>query len=323
MSQVRAIAMTHPRQVLEERTYLVARRIHHDATLLAPSRGTIDIFLYCLGEAAERCCIDLLWVRVLPNHVVYGIHDPYAQYPQFLERAHKHAALAINHHLGRTENFWATEQTTVVPLRDKATLFHEMIQSLTRPVTTHLVDTVNNWPADPSLAYQLQNTLGRYSINRPAYFRETGSMPSSVFLTFETPPPFRQLSHAEWSQTVLDAITAVETATAVDRELNNIRIVGRRQLLIAPATRRRGRRRHARISSAVSTRAIAAKADLHATMKRWRRMENDQRDRVFLKRYRDAAMLDADGRCGTFPEGTDRFARIDIVPSFAEWPPPE
>src|ERR1700754_2564742 len=112
--------MTIARQVIANRTYLISRRCTQRQFLLRPEESVEQIYLYCLGEAANRYDITLHAFIAMSNlqHIV--VRDNHANFPEFLAHFHKMIAKAMNALRGRWENFWATEQPNAVYLVEPA-----------------------------------------------------------------------------------------------------------------------------------------------------------------------------------------------------------
>src|SRR5688500_13354733 len=108
--------MTAPREVVPGRTYLITRRCTQRQFLLKPSRTTNQLVRYCLGVAAQQTGIQLHAVCFMSNHWHGVVTDPSARLPEFLERFHRLLARAQNTFLGRLENLWSSEKTSVVLL---------------------------------------------------------------------------------------------------------------------------------------------------------------------------------------------------------------
>ena len=111
--------MSIPREVLPGQTYMITRRCTQRQFLMRPDQETNNAFIYCLGESRlQRFGIDVLFTVAMSNHHHTGIYDPAGNYPAFLEHFHKLFAKCQNALRGRWENFWSSEQTSVVRLVD-------------------------------------------------------------------------------------------------------------------------------------------------------------------------------------------------------------
>jgi hypothetical protein len=268
---------------------------------MRPDRRTNNAFIYCLAEAAARFQIQVLFTVAMSNHHHTGIYDPNGNYPAFLEHFHKLFAKCQNATRGRWENFWSSEQTSVVRLVDPSDVLDKMTYALTNPVKDGLVERAHHWPGVSSISFLLHGTS--MVASRPKhFFREEGPMPESVRLSFCRPRGFEHLSPPEFVTLVLERVRQVEQACAVERQRTGRCILGRRAVLAQ------------RWSDRPDTREL--RRDLNpsvAARNKWRRIEALLRNRDFREAYRSARERFISGaRDVLFPAGTywlRRFAR--------------
>src|SRR4051794_23348569 len=81
--------MTLARQVVAGRTYLISRRCTQRQFLLRPEGMVEQIYLYCLGEAAQRYGITVHGFIAMSNHQHLLVRDNQANFPEFLAHLHK------------------------------------------------------------------------------------------------------------------------------------------------------------------------------------------------------------------------------------------
>lgn len=288
---------------------MITRRCTQRQFLMRPDRETNNAFIYCLAEAASRFGIQILFTVAMSNHHHTGIYDPAGNYPAFLEHFHKLFAKCQNALRGRWENFWSSEQTSVVRLVDCHDALDKMIYALTNPVKDGLVERAHHWPGVTSLAANLHGK--ELLASRPKhFFRDEGSMPETATLTFVRPRGFDQLSGIELARLIADRVRQVEEATAADRRQSGASIVGRAAVLRqAWSARPQDREPRRRLDPRVAARS------------KWSRIEAISRNRAFHSAYVVARARFLEGvRDVLFPAGTywlRRFARAvcDSVPS--------
>lgn len=228
--------MTVARQVVAGRTYLISRRCTQRQFLLRPDAQVDQIYMYCLGEAAARFEITLHGFVAMSNHAHMVIRDNQGNFPEFLAHLHKMIAKAMNAHLGRWENFWATEQTNAVYLVEPDDRFRKLIYVLANPVTAGLVDRISDWPGASSLGLHLS---GRScTIARPrGYFRsEDGPMPDMVTIRLERIEGFEELSDKEWIDKLAIALREQEEGAREKRRKDGQRVLGRKAVLQSQPT---------------------------------------------------------------------------------------
>src|SRR6478609_4721932 len=118
---------------------MITRRCTQRQFLMRPDRETNNAFIYCLAVAAERHGIRVLFTAAMSNHHHTGIYDPDGNYPAFLEYFHKLFAKCQNALRGRWENFWASEQTSVVRLVGGEDVLSKLVYAVCNPVQAALV----------------------------------------------------------------------------------------------------------------------------------------------------------------------------------------
>jgi putative transposase len=298
--------MSIPRQVLPGQTYMITRRCTQRQFLMRPDKETNNAFMYCLGEAAARFGIDVLFTVAMSNHHHTGIYDPTGNYPAFLEHFHKLFAKSQNALRGRWENFWSSEQTSVVRLVDPHDAIEKMIYALTNPVKDRLVEKAHHWPGVTSLDAIVHGKS--FIASRPKhFFRDEGVMPDTVTLSFRRPCGFEQMAAADFATSVMDRIRQFEERAAAERRREGADVLGRRAILRQSWT---ARPRDRELRRALNPR-VAARS-------KWRRIEALLRNRAFRDAYLAARALFVDGvRDVLFPAGTywlRRFARAACAP---------
>jgi putative transposase len=227
--------MTVARKVVAGRTYLISRRCTQRQLLLRPERSVEQIYLYCLGEAAQRYDITIHGFIAMSNHQHLVVRDNHANFPEFLAHLHKMIAKAMNVLRGRWENFWATEQPNAVYLVEPADRFAKLVYLLANPVAAHLVDRVSDWPGASSFALHLSGRSK--TVKRPrGFFRPNGNMAEEVTIRIERPDGFEALSDAEWIAKLQDAMRSEEERAREERRTSGRGVLGRKAVLRAEPT---------------------------------------------------------------------------------------
>jgi hypothetical protein len=272
---------------------MITRRCTQRQFIMRPDRATNNAFIYCLAEAATRHRIRILFTVAMSNHHHTGIYDPEGKYPAFIEHFHKLFAKCMNSLRGRWENFWSSEQTSVVRLVDPDDVLEKMVYALANPVADHLVKTVDEWPGVN--AFHTIVRAGSMRAHRPPhFFRADGPMPSSVILTFARPPGWEHLSSAEFADLLTERVRGREEMAARAREASGRRVFGRSCVL--------AQRWHDRPRDAEPRRDLDPRV---AARNKWSRIEALLRNREFRAAYiqaRDAFLRGV--RDVVFPPGT-------------------
>lgn len=299
------LAMTAPRMILPGRFYMVTRRCAQRMFLLKPDPKTNQVVLYCLIEAAIHCQIDVLLPSVMSNHHHTIIYDRAGNVIDFLQRFHSMLARSMNSLRGRWENFFATEEPSLVELVDRNDILEKMTYAATNPVKDGLVETVAKWPGVNGLEALLSG--GKISARRPEmFFRRDGAMPEQVELTFEIPSDTEKIGDvATFLCELRDKVAQAEAKFAQQRAENGRSVAGRNAVLRqswreSPTSRepRRG------IRPRVAARCL------------WLRLQALQRNRDFVAAYRKARKAWLAGIEAIFPRGTwwlRRFANVVVA----------
>jgi putative transposase len=209
---------------------MITRRCTQRQFLLRPDKATNNAFIYCLAVAAQRTGVRVLFTAAQSNHHHTGIFDPLGKYPDFIEHLHKLLAKCMNALRGRWENFWSSEQTSVVRLVDAGDVLDKMVYALTNPVKDSLVAKVTDWPGIN--AFESIMSGGSITAVRPDFFfREDGPMPASVTLTFVRPPEFSNMAADEFAKMLRSRVEAVEADAETRRCETDARVLGKQGVL--------------------------------------------------------------------------------------------
>jgi hypothetical protein len=280
---------------------MVTRRCSERRFFLRPDAETNNAFIYCLALAAQRAKVQLLFVVAMSNHYHAGLHDPEGNFPVFCEHFHALLARCQNAKLGRFENFWSSEPTSVVRLVEGDDVLEKMTYAYANPVAADLVARSREWPGVNSLAATLAS--GRLAARRPMhFFRNVGHLPDKVALPIVRPHQFANLKTNEWSELVVGRLRAAETEHGARRIAAGKSVLGRAAILAQdPFDSPDSREPHFRLNPRLAAR------------NRWARIEALQRSREFLERYKAAVKAWMAGAAQViFPFGTywmRRFAR--------------
>jgi REP element-mobilizing transposase RayT len=291
------VDVSDPRPIFPGATYLVTRRCTQRQFLLKPSPLTNQIFLYCLGFAAQQTRVQIHAVVTMSNHYHCVVTDPEGLLPRFTELLHKYTAKCLNASYGRWENLWATEASSYVRLVGAEDVLAKIVYTLTNPVAAALVERARYWEG-----VHLWKPGARW-IRRPeVLFREHGPMPEKIRLEIAPPPLGEPGSHAV--RRIAEAVRTREdelrrAIKAAARTFLGAKAVRSQRITDSPGTRepRRG----------LSPR-IAARS-------KWLRIESLQRLKSFVTQYR--AALGKWRLCirdVIFPEGTYAMRRFHSVP---------
>jgi REP element-mobilizing transposase RayT len=285
--------MTLPRQVVPGRDYMITRRCSERRFFLRPDEDTNNAFIYCLALAAMRANVQVTFCVAMSNHHHTGIHDPDGNFPIFTEHFHGLLARCQNAHLGRFENFWSSEPTSVVHLVEPNDILDKMVYAFTNPSAADLVDSVDEWPGVSTFRATLNG--GHITAERPKrFFRHNGEMPEVVTLPIARPCGFESLGEKEWASLVTERVRAKETEHRQRCAAKSIGVLGRTGVL----------RQNPLDCPAGHAPRFQMRPQVAAKNK-WARIEALKRNRSFLDRYRDAFLGHLAGLANAvFPFGT-------------------
>lgn len=249
---------------------------------MRPDESTNQAFIYCLGLAAQRFGIQILFTMAMSNHHHTGIHDPHGNYPLFLALFHKLFAKCQNSLRGRFENFWAAEQTSVVLLAEPNDILDKLIYSLSNPVKDHLVEKASHWPGVSSLSAHL-DAQPLVAEKPKHFFRQKGSLPEVVTLSFMRPPGFEHMDPLQWRNLILEKLKAEEKKAKTERQLQKKSRHKSKKLLGAEGVLRQSWKN--KPFTQTSHRQLKPYI---ASRNKWRRIEYLYRNKVFQRAYREA-----------------------------------
>jgi hypothetical protein len=251
---------------------MVTRRCTQRKFLLKPSKLNNAAWKYCLAYAAKRAGVHLIWTTVMSNHHHTGVYDPRGTISVFCRELHRLIAKHHNSAYGRFENFWVQGPPGRLRLEDPSAILDKLVYSLTNPVIAPLVDRAGRWPGINTTADQLCSTR---IVRRPKhYFRDDGSMPETLELTFHKPPGFEERSDEQFRKLVADRVAEVETKKRAERKKRGERLIGRRAIL----------KQHHEDSPTSWAPHFKLNPRL-ATRNKWRRIEALQRLKSFVARH--------------------------------------
>ncbi len=295
--------MSVPREVLPNQAYMLTRRCTQRQFLLRPDDETNNAFLYCLAEAAQRFEIEVIAVSVQSNHHHTDVFDRHGRIVEFMEHFHKMTAKCMNELRGREENFWSSEESSLVHLLEPSDAVEKVVYTLSNPVKDGLVDTVAHWPG----VNTLKNTISGKPIRarRPKYFfSEKGVMPAEVTLELTVPP---ELGDAvAFRRAVIDGVAALENQKRAERMSTGSQVLGRARIL-----------RQSWRDSPTSNEPRRALKPRLAARSIWHRIERLQRSKAFVAAYKAARLAWLAGLEVVFPAGTywlRRFANVRVAP---------
>jgi hypothetical protein len=272
---------------------MTTRRCSERRFFLRPDPETNNAFTYCLILAAQRAKVEVTFAVAMANHWHGGIHDTDGNHPVFTEHFHGLLARCQNAHLGRFENFWSSDPTSVVRLVQPSDVLEKMVYAFTNPSAADLVETVEDWPGFTTFAATLSG--GYITATRPNhFFRDDGRMPELVSMRISRPRGFEHLSQDEWASMVTERVRAKEAEHRQRRKETGKTVLGREAIL-----------RQDPFHSPSSHASRFKMSPKFAAKNKWARIEALLRNHGFIDRYRAAFLGHLAGLASiVFPFGT-------------------
>ena len=240
----------------------------------------------------------------MSNHWHGVLTDPRARLPEFLEIFHKLVAKAQNASLGRWENLWSSDKTSVVSLVSDSDVIEKMAYTIANPTVAGLVKSPHDWPGVISKRFGETR-----EVEMPdRFFDQEGTLPETVTLRFARPRVFGQLSDAQLQAHLNADVAKLVKRAREDMALRRLPFVGRNAVLRqsfsavpkTPAPRRNPSPRIAAKSTSARVDAIRRMLD-------------------FCREYRAAwAEWRSGNRAAVFPVGTYAlriYARVACAPA--------
>ena len=279
---------------------MITRRCSERRYFLRPDPETVQTYLYALGLASERTGFGLVHAMTMSNHEHVEGFDPNGRRVEFYQYLHELVARAVNCLRGRFENFWASEQTSVVRLVTVDDLVEKIVYAATNPVTAGLVARVHQWPGVNTLSALLDKRP--IVVRRPRHFFSE-DMPEEVTLHFRLPPGLGD--EDEILERIRRRVAEVEAEQAAARAETGRGVLGRRAV----------RKQSWRDQPSSHEPRFGLRPQV-ACRHKWARMEALQRNARFLADYIDARHLWLAGQPCLFPAGTywlRRFAHVPVA----------
>jgi len=271
---------------------MITRRCSERRFFLRPDPETNNAFIYCLGLAAEKYGIRVIFTMTMSNHHHTGVVDVDGKLPDFLAHFHKLLAKHQNALRGRWESMWAPEQTSAVELVQPEDVFEKMVYAFSNPVADHLVEKVHHWPGVSSLSATVADQP--LTANRPkTFFRPDGDTPLAVSVPLFVPPELVAEGRAGFIKRLEERIGAAEKSAAAQRRESGRHLVGRATV--------RAQHWNDSPGSRELRRGLDPKVACRNT---WRRIEALARNKVWQDAYRRAREAFLGGFQAIFPAGT-------------------
>jgi hypothetical protein len=222
----------------------------------------------------------------MSNHWHGVVTDPLARLPEFLEHFHRLLARAQNASLGRWENFWSTNKTSVVLLVSDEDVLEKMAYTISNPTAAGLVRSPGEWPGIVTQRIGERNRVEMPDI----FFDPEGPLPESALLEITRPPIYPQLDTAQLAHHLAAAIQrrvrdARRALAQQGRKFLGAKTVLQQSFEASPKTNEPRRNPHPRIAARHTPERVQAIQSLMAFLRAyraaWHAWRHGKREQVF------------------------------------------
>jgi REP element-mobilizing transposase RayT len=181
-------AVSQPRQVLPQATYLITRRTILQHMLLRPDQRMTQILLYSLALFARRHGLQVHAFCAMSTHLHLVVTDTDGNLPLFLHSFHRMVALCTRRLRRWKHVVWDKSSTSVVRLETPVAVVEKIAYVLANPVAARLVRRAHQWPGAKVLASDIGS--GEIGADRPRFYLnpKNPSWPERATLPVALPP---------------------------------------------------------------------------------------------------------------------------------------
>jgi hypothetical protein len=176
--------MTDARCRLPGTVYMVGRRTERRVHLFRPDSLMNQVFLYCLGVAAQKTNVSVMAANLMSNHYHVVVVDHEGRICEMMEYMNALLTKTTQVMRGWVGRVFDGEGPSYVELTTAATIVEKCGYTLANPTAAGLVRFSKEWPGVRTRVEDIgQRTL---TIERPhAFFAEDGTMPAVVEIALE------------------------------------------------------------------------------------------------------------------------------------------
>src|SRR5215813_483594 len=224
-----SLAMSQPRQIIPNTTYLITRRVILRHTLLRPDKVMTRILLYLLAVAANHHGVEVHAFCAMSTHIHLVVTDVRGVLPAFLHLFHRTVALCTKVLRGWNDALWDEQPTSVVRLETPAAVIEKIAYVLANPVAAGLVRHAHEWPGAKVLVDDLGKGMLRAS--RPDVYLNPKNprWPKETTLSITLPPCIEPEHAASFRRRVAVELARLEAAAHTHMQQQGRRFLGAEQ----------------------------------------------------------------------------------------------
>jgi len=220
--------MTPPRRVLKDTPVEITQRTLARTFRFLPRREINDLVLYVLGVGAERYGVSLYGFVMMATHYHLAARDVRGNLPAFVCYVNALLARALNTLQAESDKVWSGSEYVAVVPQSPQDLLGKIVYGLANPAAAGLVNRVEDYPGVVVTPDRIGVSI---TVKRPDFFfKDGGSMPTSVTLRFEIPPELEHLGLDVYRALLWRKLRAKEAAYRADRRQDGRSVIGVRRL---------------------------------------------------------------------------------------------
>ena len=225
--------MTLPQQRLPATTYFITSVCERRECRLPPTEETSAAIAVALYEAAERYQVRIVAVSVPNNHMHLVVYDTGGFVSEFMRDVNALIARFGNARDGvKGWGFWDRQQLVCVALGDAQTVVNKVAYTLANPVTSFLVERIEQWPGLQTRIDDLGRWRGQVYRRPACFFRAKGRVSEVVEVASELPPMVEAAFGVEgFQRRVKQRVESLVTAARKEAAANGHGFVGLAEVL--------------------------------------------------------------------------------------------
>jgi len=181
--------MTLPQPRVPGTTYFISAVCERRECRLPPTEETSAAIAIVLMDALERHGLTLTAISVPNNHVHLVVWDPRGAVSEFMRDLKSLVARFGNARDGvKGWGFWDRQQAVCMALGDAQAVVEKVAYTVANPVTSFLVERLEDWPGLQTRVEALGHWKGRVYVRPQRFFRKDGWASEAVEVVSELPP---------------------------------------------------------------------------------------------------------------------------------------
>lgn len=215
---MKARGMTMPRCRLPGTVYMVERRTERRVHLFRPDAEMNQIFLYCLGVAAQETNVAIVAATLMSNHYHAVVVDRDGRICETMEILNALLTKTTQVLRGWVGRVFDGQKPSYVELCTPRAIIEKIGYTLANPTAAGLVRFSKEWPGVRTRVSDIgERTI---TVERPrAFFAEDGTMPAEVELSLELPEVLVEIYGVKQARSrIADAVERHEAAAQAKAE---------------------------------------------------------------------------------------------------------